>query len=86
MIKTYIHFTFCDLGGFAVSAVEQNMQTKLGLLKKAATALKKAAKSKVVKNAGRTLQKQYQDQKGLLRTIDKKKYPNTQSMLLMPVF
>ena len=48
------------------------MRTKLGLLKKAATALKKTANSKVVKNAGRTLRKQYQDHKGLLRTIDKK--------------
>ena len=50
------------------------MQTKLGLLKKAASTFKKAANSKVVKEAGRirTLRKQYQDHKGLLRTIDKK--------------
>ena len=48
------------------------MRTKLGLLKKAASTFKKAANSKVVKQAGRTLRKQYQDHKGLLRTIDKK--------------
>ena len=48
------------------------MRTKLGLLKKAASTLKKAANSKVMKKAGRTLRKQYQDHKVLLRTIDKK--------------
>ena len=34
--------------------------------------LKKAVNSKVIKNTGRVLQKQYRDHKGLLRTIDKK--------------
>ena len=48
------------------------MRTKLGLLRKAATTLKKAANSKVVKNTERVLRKQYRDHKGLLRTIDKK--------------
>ena len=48
------------------------MRRKLGLLKKDAMTLKKAANSKVVQNAGRIFQKQYQDHRGLLRPIDKK--------------
>ena len=45
---------------------------KFALLKKTATAVKKAYNSKLVKNVGQKIRKGYQDNKGLLRTIYKK--------------
>ena len=49
------------------------MRTKLGLFfAKNNFCLKHPANSKVDKNVGRTLRKQYQDHQGLLRTIDNK--------------
>ena len=49
------------------------MRTKAGLLKKAATTIKRAVNNnKYVRTADQTLRKQYQEHKGLLSTIDKK--------------
>ena len=66
LIVSFIFLQDCE------GVVVWNMRTKLGLLKKAVYTIKKVVNSKVVKNTGRTLQKQYHNSKRLLRTIDKK--------------